>query len=393
MGKYNYLIFIVFSLALVACNDEGAEMVEVEPLVMGSYAVGTTNMEIADEYLAIGDDEMHDYLIGAEDESGRSKYFSSLLKHPDAAFLTHIKVPNENDLYGAYSGQSYPVVSYIAYPAEYRENKNTYAFPYRNAQFGKFEDMLLDGEIPTFPEPDTKYPLIIVAHGSQAHGIYEVGHVHKLASHGYIVAVISYGDHRIKSGTIQAYLRPLITQSILDNILADEHFGLHIDTDNIGISGFSFGGYTALAIAGGDFMGNANSAKDSRIKAALVAAPWVGENSLFSKHYIFGEENASLSNVDIPVIALYGSKDMVTTPGSILPATKLLSGPTYVIQLVDQGHDLEEGSWFDRDSWELMFFSAYLKNDESSLKQLKIAGSMKGGNKDNQLFDYQRLND
>ncbi len=75
----------------------------------------------------------------------------------------------------------------------------------------------------------------------------------------------------------------------------------------------------------------------------------------------------------------------------ILPAIKKLSGTTYVVELVDQPHIFEQGSWEDRDNWELLFFSAYLKNDLESLAMLKTTRSMKGGNEDIQLFEYQRL--
>jgi hypothetical protein len=61
-----------------------------------------------------------------------------------------------------------------------------------------------------------------------------------------------------------------------------------------------------------------------------------------------------------------------------------------VVELVDQPHIFEQGSWEDRDNWELLFFSAYLKNNPASLEMLKTARSMKGGNEDIQLFDYQR---
>jgi len=70
---------------------------------------------------------------------------------------------------------------------------------------------------------------------------------------------------------------------------------------------------------------------------------------------------------------------------------KRLSGPTYVVELVDQPHVFETGSWEDRDNWELLFFSAYLKSNLASLETLKTGRSMKGGNEDVQLFDYQRV--
>ena len=82
--------------------------------------------------------------------------------------------------------------------------------------------------------------------------------------------------------------------------------------------------------------------------------------------------------------------DKLTLASFILPAMKRLSGPTYVIELVDQPHIFEQGSWEDRDNWELLFFSAYLKKNPESLEALKAARSMQGGNEDVQLFDYQK---
>ena len=209
-------------------------------------------------------------------------------------------------------GKSYPVVTYLAYPTIEREFKNSYQFPYHNSQYGEFIDMLSNGNKPEFPEAQKKYPLILLSHGMTAHGIYDVGHAQKLASHGYIVAVTTYGDLRVKSDSEYSFLRPLITKVVLDKLLKSEDFGPHIDRQNIGISGFSFGGYTALALSGAQFMNNSNSVVDQRIKAAFVGAPWVGINKLFSKHYIFGKKNINLSNIEIPVMLLFGSNDTIT---------------------------------------------------------------------------------
>ena len=92
----------------------------------------------------------------------------------------------------------------------------------------------------------------------------------------------------------------------------------------------------------------------------------------------------------IPIIAFFGTKDEVTTADFILPAMKRLSGPTYVVELVDQPHVFEGGSWWDRNQWELLFFSAFLKQDAESLALLESSRSMEGGNVDVQLFEYQR---
>ena len=255
--------------------------------------------------------------------------------------------------------------------------------------------MLVAGEAPVFADSDERYPLIIIAHGASAHGIYDVKHAHNLASHGYIVAVITYGDDRtqVEDGLnhYAGFLRPLLTKAVLDSILESETFGAHIDSDNIGITGHSFGGFTALAIAGGPFQGNTATVSDERIKAGVIAAPWVGGNYDGSDVFAFGPNNSELKRVTAPMICLFGTKDESTLASFILPAAKQLSGPTYVVELVDQPHIFEQGSWEDRDNWELFFFSAYLKNNQASLETLRTARSMKGGNEDIQLFDYQSL--
>ena len=123
----------------------------------------------------------------------------------------------------------------------------------------------------------------------------------------------------------------------------------------------------------------------------MVAAPWVGGTYDIGDYFAFGPNNHSLNQIDIPVIGLFGTNDEVTHSSFVLPAIKKLSGPTYLIELVDQTHALEGGSWEDRNNWELLFFSAFLKHDPASLEALKTTRSMKGGNEDVQLFEYQVL--
>ncbi len=165
---------------------------------------------------------------------------------------------------------------------------------------------------------------------------------------------------------------------------------LLFDTDNIGLTGDSFGGFTALAIAGGLISGNTATVSDKRIKAAVVAVPWVGGHYEDEDVFAFGPNNSDLHRVTVPILCFFSRKDKTALASFILPATEQLSGPTYVVEMVDQSHIFEQGSRDDRENWELLFFSAYLKSDPKSLAMLKAGRSMKGGNEDFQLFDYQR---
>ncbi|MEM8817758.1 MAG: alpha/beta fold hydrolase [Pseudomonadota bacterium] len=382
------LCCIAFAYAAApACSDEA------EPFGRGPYTVGSTNMEVAPDYADIGDDAMHEFLLGRTTESGEARYIADILKHPDSAWITNVRIPDDKALYGPASGLSLPVVTFLTFPSSTGHRQSSYAFPYHAAEYGVFEDMLAAGEAPGFADPETRYPLIVLAHGAPAHGIYDVRHAHLLASHGYIVAVINYGDERTaaKDGPNPhvGFLRPLLTKAVLDSLLDSDAFGANIDAGNIGITGHSYGGFTALAVTGGPFEGNTATVSDARIKAGVIAAPWVGGNYDGDEVFAFGPGNTGLNRVTAPMLCLFGSKDEVTQAAFILPAMRHLAGPTYVVELVDQPHIFEQGSWDDRNGWELLFFSAYLKNDPTSLAVLRTARSMRGGNEDRQLFDYQ----
>ena len=390
----NRLVTLMLCLAMYGCDDNRGSATGLEPMGPGPYPVASTNMEVLPEYAGIGDDAMLEVLLGRQGDDGESRFVIDILKYPEAAWIVDVPVPNEPDLYGPASAQELPVLSFIVYPSKAGGQENRYEFPYQESRFGVFDDMLAPGETPGFAGSNDRYPLIVLAHGASAHGIYDVGRAHNLASHGYIVAVLTYGDDRTVTSPSEydhvGFLRPLLTKAVIDSLLDSEMFGNNIDHDSIGISGHSFGGFTSLAIAGGPFRGNPSTVSDDRIKAGVIAAPWVGNPKNADKPFAFGPDNSGLNKVSVPFICLFGTSDESTTAASILPAMRQLGGPTYVVELVDQPHIFEDGSWKDRDGWELLFFSAYLKRDPASLARLETGQSMKGGNEDIQLFDYQK---
>lgn len=363
-------------------------------LGIGPHAVGSTNMEVAPAFAQLGDRAMHDILLGRKEDAPGPRFVSEILRYPESAFITDVPIPNNRELYGPASDQTLPVVTYVTFPSRRMSPPRPYTFPYLDGEYGVFENMLGAGEAPRFADPDERYPLILLAHGLSAHGIYDVSHAHLLASHGYIVAVLSYGDDRTVPFDYQkpyvAFLRPLLTKAVLDSLLESEMFGAHIDVDNIGITGHSFGGFTTLALAGAPFQGNAATVHDDRIKAGAIAAPWVGEYEEGSVVFAFGPGNAGLNAVTAPMICFFGTVDEETLSEFILPGMKELSGDTYVVELVDQPHVFDALSWEARNHWELLFFAAYLKNDERALDRLKASRSIAGGDRDVQLFEYQR---
>jgi len=134
-----------------------------ESLGTGPYSVGSTNMEVASEYVDIDDEAMHEYLLGRADESGQPRYLADILKYPESALVIDVPVPDERDIYGPASGLELPVVTFLTYPSSSKQQHNRYAFPYHDARYGVFEKMLRSGEAPSFADPKERYPLIILA--------------------------------------------------------------------------------------------------------------------------------------------------------------------------------------------------------------------------------------
>ena len=77
---------------------------EVDPFGIGPYSVGSTNMEVADEYAEIGDEAMHEYLLGRAEKPDQPRYIADLLKYPESAWIDDVRVPDEGALYGPASG-------------------------------------------------------------------------------------------------------------------------------------------------------------------------------------------------------------------------------------------------------------------------------------------------
>ncbi len=388
------LKYLPICVLLLLCNSYGfstssVEPIEIVPIEKGPYLVGTTNVEVAAKYTSIGDEAMEAYLSGDAGTLEFIQYVTDILKHPKSAWVVNVMIPNEPEMYGPVSGMTLPVLAYIAYPTIIEQHPNSYTFPYHNGAYGHFENMLDAGELPKFAESNKRYPLIVDSHGYTAHGFYDVGRVHELASQGYIVAVINYGDKRAQVPDSKnhhvAFLRPLFTKAVIDSLLNSEAFGPNIDSNNIGMAGYSLGGTTALAMSGGKLFGKSAAVTDTRIKANVIAAPWVGGDDVMA----FGQDSFALTNVVAPTLTLIATNDEIAKPTFILQAVKQLNGPTYVVDLIGQGHGFEPGSWVDRKNWEALFFAAYLKNDAAAMKLLKSGRSMKGGNIDIQRLRYQ----
>lgn len=216
------------------------------------------------------------------------------------------------------------------------------------------------------PVPGAK-PLVVIAHG---HGGADLGHhdlAVYLASHGFVTATLEFPKDNFHdmSGTGKAVVlvgRPIQVKATISMLLSSVRWKALVDPNQIGVAGFSAGGYTALMVVGAvprfsrfidycelrpedqeiggvsrriaasahqtarayaaamqkdlDKWGNTD---DPRVKAAFVMAPL---SLLFDK--------AGLAHIDYPVSLYYGQDDHVLLPKynvlHIAPLIKTLVG-------------------------------------------------------------------
>jgi predicted dienelactone hydrolase len=119
-------------------------------------------------------------------------------------------------------------------------------------QFGPFKLNAAPGAQPT----PGRHPLVLISHGN---GGTDLGHAwlaETLATAGYVVVAIrhpgsNHQDMSARGRPIYFTERPRHLSKVLDQLLASERWSPLIDAGRIAAIGSSAGGYTVLALAGG----------------------------------------------------------------------------------------------------------------------------------------------
>jgi predicted dienelactone hydrolase len=191
-------------------------------------------------------------------------------------------------------GISFPVL--VHYPTN---------IPSHDTRFGPY---MMDVSVNAEFAPG-QFPLILISHGnSGSHLIYRTISIY-LAQRGFIVAIPEhYGNNRRNNELAQSIenlkYRTRHCRLTIDQLLND--YGSSILPEKMGIIGHSFGGYTALALAGG--LPTTQSGQkvevesDPRIKALVLMAP--------AAAYFYAE--GSLSQVNLPILLMIAQHDQFT---------------------------------------------------------------------------------
>ncbi len=182
------------------------------------------------------------------------------------------------------------------------------------------------------------FPLMLFSHGNFGIRFQSYYLTELLASHGFVVAAMDHAGNTaidLVFDTLAPFDqvrvdRPLDVSFTIDSLLAASaepggHLFGRIDASRIGVAGHSFGGYTALAAAGGIDEAPA----DARIDAVLPISPASGLLT-----------DAQLAAVTVPALIVGGTDD-ITTPvddQSSRPFALLPSPDRLRVDLVTAGH-------------------------------------------------------
>ncbi|MBI5526953.1 MAG: dienelactone hydrolase family protein [Deltaproteobacteria bacterium] len=210
------------------------------------------------------------------------------------------------------------------------------------------------------------YPLVLFSHGNFGINVQSISFTEHLASQGFVVAAPNHEGNTLGSNPSDEEMarisleRPVDIVATYEALLAmndepdNELFGL-IDGESVGISGHSFGGYTALVLAGSEVNVDAARARceagvegdvfcpyiiyfpagqtvrrpagAAGFKAALAMAP--------GGYAAFGDDG--LARITMAVMLMGGTLDEYTL-NDLRPLYNGLVPPKYKIEIDRAGH-------------------------------------------------------
>jgi predicted dienelactone hydrolase len=191
-------------------------------------------------------------------------------------------------------------------------------------------------------------PLVIFSHGDLGCGLQSIAFTEDLARHGYVVAAPDHADaflcHIVHPRLAPShppaqpdFFKPDTwsdatfadrrddIEATIDGLLSDDDFQRIIDARNIGVSGHSLGGYTAVGMVGGW-----SSWIDLRIRAVLALSPYVMP---FQTH-------KTLPDIRVPLMYQGGTVDIGITPflKGANGAYRQANPPVFFVELRNAGH-------------------------------------------------------
>lgn len=149
------------------------------------------------------------------------------------------------------------------------------------------------------------FPVVVFSHGSGGLRQQSASIVETVASHGFVVVAPDHPGNTAIDQLLGTQTAPQVTATnrvldvgvVLDRLESQEIAAGLVDIEKVAVMGHSFGGFTALAAAGG-YDGIAG---DPRVDVIVPLAPY---SELLS--------NADLESISVPMLVVTGSDDRTT---------------------------------------------------------------------------------
>jgi predicted dienelactone hydrolase len=377
----------------------------VPPLPLpGPYPVGCSN--VTQDFGRVGPTESAQaYWEGIPRDDGTGRYATDLLVDPADTLSFSVNAPADPNVYGSFSGQAIPYVLLVCYPTSADNLRADYALPTGES----VPHMQQGADSPLWPDPSTRFPLLVFSHGylgSPLSDAYIVG-LAAFASYGYVVAAPFHGDARFFGLSLDSIgditfllthlqnflalqaLRPLSLSATIDRLLLDPQWSNRIDATQIGAFGASLGGESALLMAGAGLTTSLGLSwsivvNDTRLKAAVGYVPYFGQ-PMFPA---FGRDQHGLDDVTLPYLAISGTADTTAPVVETLQGMAHLAGPHELVALTGVTHTFDLASTNDIFTWTLMFLNAEVRGDPLARARLLQMASVAGGGDDVVLVPY-----
>ncbi len=262
-----------------------------------------------------------------------------------------------------------PLIAEVWYPAA---DPATARGSYRAVLRDGTREVELTGRATRDAPPATgeKFPLIVISHGYPGNR-YLMSHLgENLASKGYVTVSIDHTDSTYSDqGPFGAtlYHRPLDQKFVIDQMAAlDTDLGEIIDSDVVGVIGYSMGGYGALVFGGAGVTEAATEYSwgtpngllarhqagsdshealvDDRVRAIIAIGPWGRNAGLW--------DAAGLSGLRKPTLLMAGSSDDVSVYETIRTIFSETTGTDrHLLTFVNANHNAAAPIPAPRESW------------------------------------------
>ncbi|EEB86476.1 alpha/beta hydrolase family protein [Roseobacter sp. GAI101] len=212
-------------------------------------------------------------------------------------------------------------------------------------------------------------PLIVISHGYPGNR-FLLGHLaESLAAKGYVVAApdhngSTYDDQQDFAVTL--INRPLDQRGVIDGMATlGGDMGALVDCDNVGLIGYSMGGYGVLVFGGAGLAASAlkhpragtdaalaqhlagsahhDALRDPRLKAIMPIGPWGNAQGMW--------DAAGLALMDTPMLMMAGTVDDVSDYPAMRRVFEGAASDRYLLSFENAGHNAAAPFPAPAESW------------------------------------------